>query len=80
MTDAQTHQAGRAPNRLQFVKSTFFKVDAAWGRLSAEERAAATRAAELLGVNRQTFKSLEALVDLERATRVLREALFPRPL
>ena len=48
------------------------------GVYAAEERAAVNQAASLLGIDKPTLHSLEALVDFERGVRRLRRGLFPK--
>lgn len=47
------------------------------GVYSHAERAAVRRMATLLGISPELLRALESLVDMERATRKLRKALFP---
>ena len=54
------------------------EISRADGHYADEERAAAAKAAELLGVEESTLKSIEALVEMEHAVGRLRKALFPK--
>ena len=53
------------------------EISRADGHYAAEERAAAAKAAELLGVDRAVLHQIEALVELEHAVAHLRKSLFP---
>jgi len=48
------------------------------GIYSHAERAAVRRMATLLGISPELLRAMESLVDMERATRKLRKALFPQ--
>jgi tellurite resistance protein len=48
------------------------------GHYAAEERAAAAKAAKLLGIDDATLHSIEALVEMEHGVSRLRKALFPK--
>lgn len=48
------------------------------GTYADAEKAAVAKAAGLLGVDRATVRSIEALVELEHAAKHLRKALFPK--
>lgn len=48
------------------------------GKYAQEEKAAVAQAAQLLGVDETTVKSIESLVELEHAVKHLSKALFPK--
>ncbi|MCP4657144.1 MAG: hypothetical protein GY856_17180 [bacterium] len=54
------------------------EISRADGHYAAEERAATARAAEILGVDEMTLRSIESLVEMEHAVKRLRKALFPK--
>jgi tellurite resistance protein len=48
------------------------------GHYAAEERAAAVKAAKILGIDDVTLHAIEALVEMEHGVNRLRKALFPK--
>ena len=54
------------------------EISGADGHYAKEEKAAVAKMAKLLGVDKQTLKSIEALVDLEKAVKNLRKGLFSK--
>ncbi|MCG8424265.1 MAG: TerB family tellurite resistance protein [Proteobacteria bacterium] len=64
--------------RARMLLRDAIEISRADGHYADEERAAAARAAQLLGVDASTLKSIEALVEMEHAVASLRKALFPK--
>jgi len=64
--------------RARMLLRDAIEISRADGHYAAEERAAAARAAELLGVDEMTLRSIESLVEMEHAVKRLRKALFPK--
>jgi tellurite resistance protein len=54
------------------------EISRADGHYAAEEQAAAAKAAELLGVDQATLRTIESLVEMEHAVKRLRKTLFPK--
>lgn len=64
--------------RAKMLLRDAIEIASADGHYAKEEREAAAKAAQLLGVDEGVLKSIEALVELERGARHLRRALFPK--
>lgn len=48
------------------------------GTYAAKEKAAVAKAAKIVGVDDNTLRTIESLVELEHAVKHLRKALFPK--
>ncbi len=64
--------------RARMLLRDAIEISRADGHYAAQERAATAHAAELLGVDEMTLHSIEALVEMDRAVKRLRKALFPK--
>ena len=64
--------------RARMLLRDAIEISRADGKYAAEEKAAIAKAAQLLGVDETTVKSIESLVELEHAVKHLRKALFPK--
>jgi uncharacterized tellurite resistance protein B-like protein len=64
--------------RARMLLRDAIEISRADGTYADAEKAAVAKAAGLIGVDQDTVKSLEALVELEHAAKHLRKALFPK--
>lgn len=64
--------------RARYLLRDAIEISRADGTYADEEKAAVEKAAQLLGVDAATVKSIQALVELEHAVKRLNKALFNR--